>query len=125
MDLNIVNDVRNAKQLEQEGQLEEAAKMYEDAVKQKSLDEVPYNRLMIIYLKLKRPKDEMRVIKAGIAVFEASLKPKRASKKLAELSKAMMKSTGLTDKKGNLVYYPEPISRWMKRKVLVEKKLEK
>ena len=125
MDLNIVSDIQSAKHLEQEGRLEAAAKLYEDAVKRKSPDEHPYNRLMIIYRRLKRPKDELRVIKAGISVFEASLKPKRSSRKLAELSKAMMKSTGLTDKKGNLVYHPEPIGRWIKRKLVVEKKLGK
>ena len=36
-----------------------------------------------------------------------------------------MHSLVLTDKKGNAVYDPEPIARWKKRKVTVEKRIKK
>lgn len=124
MDLTVVTDIQEAVQLEKEGQLEEAAKLYEDAIKQKSMDERPYHRLMIIYRKLKRPADELRVIKAGIAVFETSFNRKSRSKKLNELSNKMMKTAGLMDKKGKAMYHPEPVGKWMKRKELVEKKIK-
>lgn len=124
MDLAVVNDIQNAEQLEKEGQLKEASKLYEDAIKSKPLDEHPYNRLMIIYRKLKQPKDELRVIKTGIAVFEASFVRKSRNKKLAALSNAMMKTAGLADKKGKATYHPEPVNKWMKRKEVVEKKLK-
>jgi tetratricopeptide (TPR) repeat protein len=125
MDLRVATDIQQAAQLEQDGQLEEAAKLYEDAIKPKPADEHPYNRLMIIYRKLKRPKDELRVIKAGIAAFESQFVRKSRNKKLTELSNAMMRSAGLSDKKGKQLYHPEPINKWMKRKELVERKLEK
>lgn len=123
MNLDVASDVKHAGQLEKEGQLEKAAELYEEFIKSKPLDEHPYNRLMIIYRKLKQPKDELRVIKAGIAVFESKLIRRSRDKKLTALSNAMMKSAGLADKKGKTTFYPEPISKWMKRKELVEKKL--
>jgi hypothetical protein len=84
---------------------------------------------MIIYRKLKRYRDELRIINKGIKVFEDVYKKPAARKggkqeKLATLSNAFMKSAGLKDKKGNLVYVPEPIARWTKRKAVVEKKLK-
>lgn len=123
MNLGIIEDIRNAEQLEKEGQLEEAAKLYEDAIKSKPVDEHPYNRLMIIYRKLKQLKHELRVIKFGIAVFEAQYNKKSRNKKLTELSNKLMKSSGLTDKKGIPTFHPEPINKWIKRKELVEKKI--
>jgi hypothetical protein len=125
MNLAVIDDIRNAEQLEKEGQLEEAAKLYEAAIKSKPLDEHPYNRLMIIYRKLKKPKDELRVIKLGIAVFEVQYNKKSRNKKLTELSNKLMKSAGLVEKKGKATFYPEPINKWMKRKELLEKKMKK
>jgi hypothetical protein len=124
MDLRVATGIEEAVQLEQDGRLEEAAKLYEDAIKPKPLEEHPYNRLMIIYRKLKRPKDELRVIKAGIAAFQSQFIRKSRNKKLTELSNAMMRSAGLSDKKGKQLYYPEPVNKWMKRKQVVEKKLK-
>lgn len=70
---------------------------------------------MIIYRKMKQPKDELRVIKAAIALFEAKYIKKSRSKKLTDLSNALMKSSGLANSKGKLVVYPEPIGKWQKR----------
>ena len=125
MNLAVIEDIRNAEQLEKDGQLAEAARLYEDAIKSKPLDEHPYNRLMIIYRKLKQQKDELRIIKLGIAVFEAQYNKTSKNKKLTELSNKLMKSAGLVDKKGNVTFHPEPINKWMKRKGLLEKKMKK
>jgi len=125
MNLEVISGEKNAEQLEQEGNLTEAAKLYEQVIKTKQLEEHPYNRLMIIYRKLRLPKDELRVIKFAIAVFEAKYIKKSRSKKLTELSNALMKSSGLANSKGKLTVYPEPISKCMKRKELVEKKVKK
>jgi hypothetical protein len=118
-----------AREAETEGNMEEAATFYEQLLKQNKADEFPFDRLMIIYRKLKQYKDELRVINKGIKVFEDFYKKPAGRKsvkqeKLTTLSNAFMKSAGLKDKKGNLVYVPEPISRWMKRKGVVEKKLK-
>lgn len=125
MNLEAVSETKHAEQLESEGKLDEAVKLYEQVIKSKPLDEHPYNRLMIIYRKLRQPKDELHIIKFAIAAFEAKYIKKSRSKKLTDLSAALMKSSGLANSKGKLVVYPEPINKWQKRKEVVEKKLKK
>ncbi len=125
MNLAVISEVKHAEQLEQEGNLDEAAKLYEHVIRSKPLDEHPYKRLMIIYRKLRQPKDELRVIKFSISVFESKYIKKSRSKKLTDLSTALMKSSGLVNAKGKLTVYPEPINKWMKRRELVEKKVKK
>ena len=116
----------DARELEQQGHLEDAASVYEKIIGEESLNEVAYERLMIIYRKLKDPKKELAVINKGIKAFEGHYSSSRPSsnKKISELSSKLLKSTGLADKKGKLLYEPEPISRWKKRRTLVEKKLK-
>jgi hypothetical protein len=121
--------LEKAREAETEGNLEEAAGFYEQLIKQNKVDEFPFDRLMIIYRKLKQYKEELRIINKGIKVFEDFYKKPAGRKsgkqeKLTTLSNAFMKSAGLKDKKGNLVYVPEPISRWEKRKAVVEKKIK-
>ena len=118
-----------ARESESQGKLEDAAVRYEQLVKENSSDQLVFDRLMIIYRKLKLYKDELRIINKAIKVFEdLHKKPARRNRKkqqkLTTLSDAFMKSAGLKDKKGNLVYIPEPLSRWMKRRSIVEKKLK-
>jgi hypothetical protein len=120
-----VTEIKHAEQFELEGNLAEAAKLYEQVITSKPLEERPYNRLMIIYRKLKQPKDELRVIKFAISVFESKYMKRSRNKKLTDLSNALIKSTGLGNGKGEIFVYPEPIGKWHKRKELVEKKLKK
>lgn len=120
--------IDKAREAETKNDLELAAEYYEKAIKANIADEEPYGRLMIIYRKLKRYRDELRVINAGIRLFEnlyikKSEKLLGKNKKLVQLSKALAKTTGQTDKKGNTSFYPEPIGRWRKRKAVVEKKI--
>jgi tetratricopeptide (TPR) repeat protein len=119
-----------ARDAESAGKLEDAAALYEQLVKENISDEFVFDRLMILYRKLKLYKDELRIINKGIKVFEDIYKRSTGRKsakqeKLTTLSNAFMKTAGLKDKKGNLLYIPEPLSRWMKRKTVVEKKLIK
>ena len=123
-----LNNIQLASQEEEKGNLEKAITYYEAAIKDGIADEVPYNRLMILYRKQKKLKDELRIINKGIKVFSGFYRkssPKGGKgKKLSDLSEAFMKSAGLKDRKGNLLYQPEPIGKWMKRKEVVEKKLK-
>jgi hypothetical protein len=122
------DNIQLASEEEEKGNLEKAIAYYEAVIKDGVADEIPYNRLMILFRKQKKLKDELRVINKGIKVFSAFYRkspPKGGKgKKLSDLSEAFMKSAGLKDRKGNLLYQPEPIGRWMKRKGVVEKKLE-
>ena len=103
-----------------------AIKDYEEAIQKDPLLEKAYDRLMILYRKEKNYKAELKLINSGIKAFENFYKSKKTgSKKIAEISKKLNRSFGFTDKKGNAVYDPEPIARWKKRKVTVEKRIKK
>jgi tetratricopeptide (TPR) repeat protein len=120
--------LNKAREAEINNDLDLAAEFYEKAIKANKADEDPYDRLMVIYRKLKQYKDELRVINSGIKFYENLYKKKSEkllgkNKKLLQLSNALAKTTGLTDKKGNSTFYPEPIGRWRKRKAIVEKKI--
>jgi len=124
-DIPTVELLENARQAEAEGRLDESAKLYEKVLKVYPTDEQVYNRLMIIYRKLKEYKKEATVIKKGIRSFEQLYSSTKTSNaKIARLSKALLKSTGLVDKKGRSVYEHEPIAKWRKRLAVVGKKLD-
>lgn len=119
------------KQAEQNDDLEAAIKVYEENIKEAYTNAFAFERLMIIYRKLKQPRNELRVIKKGISVFtrfnegqmKASVSTRKNKKHLIELSNLFMTKAGLKDKKGNSTHLPEPVNKWMKRKTLVEKKM--
>jgi tetratricopeptide (TPR) repeat protein len=120
--------ISEAKEAEDNNELEKAAKIYERAIKTEPHEEKPYNRIMIIYRELTWYEEELKIIKKGIAAFE-ELYQKKSEKILgknqsvARLSNALAKSLGQKGKKVEAAYYPEPISKWMKRQKVVEKKL--
>ena len=120
----------SARLAEQEDNLDRAIRLYEQNIKENYADEFAFERLMIIYRKQKEYKDELRVIKRGIELFERNMKEHLQhslsrhmdGKKLEQLSNAIMKKSGL--KKAEL-HFPDPIDKWIKRKEVVEKKLKK
>lgn len=117
--------VKQAKAVEEDGELEKAAELYELSIRQEPLEEWPYARLMKIYRQQKEYKQERRVIEKALKVFQAHY-DKKGEKRLGkkgrsfELSKALLKAV---EGKNSEHYYPEPIPKWMKRKLVVEKKL--
>ena len=118
--------IKEATRAEEKEDTSIAIKDYEEAIKTNPLTEKAYDRLMILYRKEKDYKNEVRVINTGIKSFENFYKStKSRSKKIAEISNRLNKSFGFTDKKGNAVYDPEPIARWKKRKITVEKRIKK
>ena len=120
--------IESARDAEAAQERERAAELYEQVIKESPVNEYAYDRLMILYRKPKQYKDEMRIINAGIKAYENFYKTKSKhsrSRKVAEMSNAFLKSTGLADKKGNHLYDPEPIGKWKKRKAIVEKKSKK
>ena len=120
-----VETLQKAKALEEEGELKSAAAHYEKVRKIYETDQYIYNRLMIIYRKLKEYKKELAVINAGIKSFTRLYNSNKSSnKKVATLSRALLKSTGLVNKKGEAVFEQEPINTWKKRREVVRKKLQ-
>jgi DNA-binding SARP family transcriptional activator len=118
--------VAKARHAEEDSNIDIAVQQYQEVIKIDPLNEQAYNRLMILYRKMKDYKKELSVIDKGIKAFEKLYKPKATGrmKKVAEISLKMAKSVGLLDKKGAAVYEPEPIGKWKKRKLLVEKKIK-
>lgn len=113
---------------EENNELENAAKIYERAIRLEPHEEQPYNRLMIIYRKLTWYEDELKIIKKGIAAFEDLYQKKSErllgkNKSVERLSNALAKSLGQKGKKTETSFYPEPIRKWIKRQKTVEKKL--
>jgi hypothetical protein len=104
-----------------------AADLYQQVLKKDPLQTHAYDRLMILYRKEKNYKKELSVIDSGIKTFERFYKEQlgKPSRKISEISKQLNKAFHLVDKKGNSLYAPEPIDRWLKRKQVVEKKMEK
>ena len=102
--LSIAETRQAAQQYEQDGKLDDAVAAYLSLLKKSPREEKNYNRLMILYRKLKQPKKEMEMITKAINVFSKQYDAKRKSspRKVSQLSAALMKATGLTDKKNLL-----------------------
>jgi len=88
------------------------------------LNEKVYDRLMILLRQLKRHKEELWWINKAIRIFEENFRKKKVkpTAKIASISKSLIRSMGLADKKGKSYYLPQPIARWTRRKELLEKK---
>jgi len=121
--------LQQAADAEKNNDLELAEKLYKEQMKQKAFNASVYTRLMIIYRKQKKYKEELEIINKALSHFKEYQNKKSLSKTnsaaIKKLSKSLNKSLGLTDKKGNFLYEPEPIPTWKKRKTTVEKKLKK
>ena len=104
-----------------------AIKLYREALKEDPLHIHSYDRLMKIYRQEKDYKKEVAIINAGIKAYEKYYKARsgKHSGKVNEISEKLNKSFGLVDKKGNQLYNPEPIGKWLKRRETVNKKLKK
>lgn len=117
---------------EADGNTKRAVELYESSIKKGIADPFPFDRLLIIYRKQRKYKDELRVILRGIEVFNEQLekqqkqllKRTKNANVMKRLSKAFGKSSGLADKKGNLKYLPGPLAKWLRRKKVVEEKID-
>jgi tetratricopeptide (TPR) repeat protein len=119
--------LESAKKAEQAEDIPSAINLYQKVLENDKLNEQAYDRLMVAYRKLKDYKKELSVIDKGIEAFEQLYRPKPTGrlKKVAEISLKMAKSVGLANKEGESVYDPEPLGKWKKRRLVVEKKLAK
>jgi hypothetical protein len=115
-----------AKEFEQNEDYAEAMEAYHQDVKENPGHENSWHRLMVLYRKERNYKKEWETITDAIAAFEKLYTPggkKAHGKKIETISKALMRSTGLTDRKGKPVYQPEPLGKWYRRRELLKKKM--
>ena len=125
-ELSIKEIISEAEEAESANDSSKAIGLYSKAIETDALNVYAYDRLMKIFRGLKDYKKELRIINSGIKAYEQfyKSKSKTRSKKVSEISQKLNKSFGLTDKEGNNIYDPEPIARWKKRKINVEKKVK-
>ena len=118
--------IAQAKAAEEGEQPETAVGFYEQALQLDQLNEYAYNRLMIIYRKLKNKTKELQIINTAIKAYQKFYSSKKyTTKSIRAISDKLNKSFGLADKKGTALYTPEPIATWQKRKELLERKKKK
>ena len=128
--LKIEQRNKDAQRAEQDNHIDKAIQLYEQNIKENYADEFAFERLMILYRKEKEYKEELRVIRRGIEVFKQSMKEHLKhslsrhvdSKKLEQLSNAILKKTG---SKKPEVHFPDPVDKWIKREEIVKQKLHK
>ena len=110
-----------------ENDLQLAEQLYNQQL-EKAFNAPVYTKLMILYRKQKKYKEELALINKGLAHFKEYQIQRSTSKKTSasvkKISSNLNKSLGLTDKKGNSIFEPEPIPTWKRRKTAVEKKLK-
>ena len=107
-------DLSVAREFEAAGDTDSALSIYLRLLKKEPLNDKIYDRLMILYRKLKEPKKEMEILNQGMRKFEEryAKKHKTPPVRITQLSSALLKATGLADKKGKSLYAPEPLGRW-------------
>jgi hypothetical protein len=108
--------------------IEQYIKDVEDA----TIDPLPYQRLMIWYRKEKMYEEELKIINKGIDALkkyyagqQKQLSGRKINSSVKALSSKISKSMGLHDKKGNELFLPEPLPKWIQRKEVVQGKLTK
>ena len=126
-ELSIKDRISKAAEAEETKNIKLAIELYRRVLKSDKLNIYAYDRLMKIFRQVKDYKKELAMVDSAIKVYEQFYKSKvtTKSKKISEISQKLSRSFGLTDKKGNNLYDPEPIARWKKRKANVEKKIAK
>ena len=120
------------RQAEAGGQPDLAIRLYEKEIAANCKNLLPYQRLLVLYRRQKKYKQELAVLTKGIHCLEEQLaehkdtlfskKPQR--NKIMRLSKALAQKIGLLDKKGKELLPPQPLEKWIHREKLVRKKMQ-
>ncbi len=124
---SLKNIFSQATEAEKNNDTKKATELYKNITEQDNLNIPAYDKLMKIFRKSREYKKELSIIDKAIKAYTAYYKihKPRHSKKVDSLSAKLNKSLGLVDKKGVSTFDPEPLGKWKKRKLVVEKKLNK
>ena len=119
-----------AREQEQQGNLAEAAALYEKVIAKDALNGQAINRLLVMYRKLKQYRKEMQLLNAAIKANMGKVKQQQTEwskkhPKAARASRSLLLSLGTkTRRTAAMPQYEEPIvSTWRKRKENLAKKL--
>jgi hypothetical protein len=123
-ELPLVQWLTEARQLESKDR-NAAIKEYKQIALAFPSDERAFNRLMVLFRQMRKPKDELYWINKAISSFQAKFQKSHRppGSAVSKLSKKIAHFTGLADKKGNSVFQTPPLDRWLKRKDVVQGKM--
>ena|SRR6201985_1655727 len=119
-----------ARNLEREGEFAKAEKGYEAILLKEPTVYEAYDRLMVIYRKLKDYHKELSTVNRAIKAFQADFINSQKEwmgkhRVAARLSKSLAVSLGVLDKKGLPVNDDPQMVKWKKRKTVISKRLKK
>jgi len=119
-----------ARQLEKEGNLRQAEKWYQKIIQTDAHAYEAYNRLLVIYRKLKMPRQELTIANKAIKAFETNIIEKqkqwiKENRAAARLSKSLAERLGMINKNGLPTRDDPIVTKWRKRKQLIAKRLKK
>ena len=113
----------DAQALEQKGEPEQAAALYEKLLKQSPSNLRIIQRLLVLFRKLNNAKKELQYIEAAIKIHEKKYLPINVlDKKATTLSNQLNKLLGHTDKKGKPVFVAEEVLKLQLRRTRLLKK---
>lgn len=121
-----------AREQEQQGNLAEAAALYEKIVAKDALNEQAVNRLLIMYRKLKQYRKEMQLLNAAIKANMGKVQQQQQAwskkhPKAARASRSLLRSLVTKTRRDTAMsqYEEAIVSTWRKRKENLSKKLAK
>lgn len=121
-----------AREQEQQGNLAEAAALYEKIVAKDALNEQAVNRLLIMYRKLKQYRKEMQLLNAAIKANMGKVQQQQQAwskkhPKAARASRTLLRSLVTKTRRDTAMpqYEEAIVSTWRKRKENLSKKLAK
>lgn len=116
---------KDARKLEQDGDLKGAADIYVKLYRQSPQNSKALQRLIIVYRKLKNAAKELKYIDAAIKLQEQYYaKAKKADKLTTSISNKLNILLGHTDKKGKPIIKPDEILKLELRKMRLQNKMK-
>lgn len=117
----VVSNNLQGKEFEKSGNIQSAITLYEENIATLYPALHAYERLMIIYHRLKDYENEKRVIDIAIQVFDAynindaNLKIESHPERKAEILTALRSCTELRGDDGWVIFNPVNVNKWRKR----------
>jgi tetratricopeptide (TPR) repeat protein len=128
--LSFAELLSTARQMEAEGNIPEAEKLYLQIIKSDPLNVEAYNRLLVIYRKQKEYRKELAIVNQAIKAHEDNFLQEQkkwitANKTAARISRLLAKGLGLINKKGLPLRQDRQLVNWHKRKSNLLKRMKK
>lgn len=128
--LSFAELMATARQMEMEGSMPDAERIYLRMIESDTLNVEAYNRLLVIYRKQKAYRKELAMVNKAIKTYEENFLQKQkkwvaANKKAARISRLLAKGLGLINKKGLPLRQDRQLSNWHKRKSNLLKMIKK